>query len=447
MIRPFAVLTLSIAAACVWLPNESSAAVVYRSNEGWSVEGDESSKIEGSAAEQMKKAETYEAEGNTSAALNAYRGLVKRYGLSVLAPKAQHKIGVLLERSGQYEKAFDAYDTYLTKYPRGDDFDTVVESMFKISRLFLEGEKKRLLGVPIAASMDRARGMAESIVKRAPFSKWAPLAQFNVGQTLEKQGKYDEAILAYQQVVARYPNDPIADDAQYQIGFVRLREHREGSYDRASASKARESFEDFINRYPESEKVAQARENIKTLEGSATKGSLDIAKFYDKTKQYRAAVIYYNDVLQQQPGSPESEYAKQRIAALKNQVGEDALRAGPEKTETGARAAARRKLQAKIDTVSRPDYVGPMVKVPEPVQVAPAKPKLRTSPANIGPVPAVEPPLPATDPILNPAPGTPEPSLPAAPELSEPALPGAPAASETPAEPATPSAPEAPKSE
>jgi outer membrane protein assembly factor BamD len=413
MTRPSVVLTLSIAAACLWLPTASPAAVIYRSNEGWSVEGDENSQVEGSAAEQMRKAEKLEAEGNTDAALGAYRALVKRYGLSVLAPKAQRKVGLLYERSGQWERAFDAYDTYLSKYPRGDDFDQVVESMFKISKLFLEGEKKRLMGVPIAASMDRAREMAEAIVKRAPFSKWAPLAQFNIGQADEKQGKYPEAIAAYQQVVSKYPNDPVADDALYQVGFVRLREHREGSYDRASAAKAREAFEDFIARYPDSEKVAQARENIKTLEGSATKGSLQIAKFYDKTKQYRAAVIYYNDVIQQQPGSTESEFAKQRIAQLREQVGEDALRAGPERTETGARALARRKLQAKVDTVSRPDYVGPMVAAPPvPVEVAPGRPKLRTSPSNIGPIPAVEPALPSTDPILNPAPGTPEPPLP-----------------------------------
>src|SRR5687768_5070834 len=126
MTRPLAALSLSIAVACVWLPCESQAAVVYRSNEGWSVEGDPSSKVEGSAVEQMRKAEDFEAAGNNSAALSAYNGLVQRYGLSVLAPKAQRKIGVLHERAGNYEKAFQAYDTYLSKYPKGEDFESVV---------------------------------------------------------------------------------------------------------------------------------------------------------------------------------------------------------------------------------------------------------------------------------------------------------------------------------
>jgi outer membrane protein assembly factor BamD len=268
--------------------------------------------------------------------------------------------------------------------------------MFTIAKLFLEGQKKKLLGVPLASSMGRAQEMFEGIVKRAPFSKWAPLAQFNLGQALEKQGKYPEAIAAYQQVVVRYPGDAIADDAQYQIGYVRLKEHREGSYDRASAAKARESFEEFINRYPESEKVSQARENMRSLEGSATKGTLQIAKFYDKTKNYRAAVIYYNDVIKAQPDSAESTFAKARIEELREKVGEDALRPGPERTETGARAQIRRKLQARVDTASRPDYAGPPVVVPEPPPepVTTGRPKLRTSPQNIGPVPPVEPPLP-----------------------------------------------------
>ena len=175
--------------------------------------------------------------------------------------------------------------------------------------------------------------------------------------------------------MTRYPTDPVAQNALYQIGYVRLREYREGSYDKNDAQKAREAFEEFMNRYPESEKVSQARENIKALEGGQTKGTLEIAKYYDKTKQYKAAVIYYNDVIKSQPGTADSDYASKRIEALKSQVGEDALQAGPEKAETGAKALERRKLQAKVDTVSRPDYVGPPVKIAEaPIETAPDKP-------------------------------------------------------------------------
>jgi outer membrane protein assembly factor BamD len=392
--------------------SQMNAAVVYRSDEGWTVEGDDTA-VAGSAAEQMKKAEKMEENGQDSGAYKAYKALVKRYGQSFLAPKAQRKVGILLEKHGDYDKAFDAYNTYLTKYPQGEDFDSVVDAMFKIGKLFLEGQKRKVMGVPVGASMQRARVMFESIVKNAPFSKLAPLAQFNAGQALEKEGDYPKAIEAYQLVYTKYPNDPVAADALYQVGYVRAREAKEGSYDPATNKKAREAFEDFLARYPNSEKSAQARENITSLEGGINKNTLEIAKFYDKTKKFKAAVIYYNDVIKGQPGTPEADYAKGRIEALKGIYGEDALRAGPERTETGNRAAERRKLQAKVDTVSRPDYVGPPVEeVKQKVETAPAKPKLRTSPNNLGPVPAVEPPLPGTDTKLPvPSPDT-KPSLP-----------------------------------
>ena len=160
--------------------------------------------------------------------------------------------------------------------------------------------------------------------------------------------------------------------------------------------------------------MPQARENMKLLEGGAKKSTLDVAKFYDKTKHYRAAVIYYNDVIKTSPDTEEANFAKARIEELRQKHGEDALKAGPERAETGQKVAARRRLQAKVDTVSRPDYVGPVVVMPKPDEVAPGRPRLRTSP--LGPVPAVEPELPLGDSPgaealsqPKPAPGSPEP--------------------------------------
>jgi outer membrane protein assembly factor BamD len=378
------------------LAQHAQGAVIYRPNEGWSFAGDNSGTIEGSALEQMRKAEKLDAAQDLQSALSAYRGLLKRYGDSEFAPKAQLKIGSVLERQGEWEKAYDAYDTYLTRYPRGDDLDRVLESMFKIGKLFLEGQRKKVFGVPLAPSMNRAREMFEGMIKRAPFSKWAPLAQFNIGQAYEKSGDYAAAITAYQAVASKYSTEPIAADALYQVGYVRLNQYRKGSYDRLSAQKAREAFEDFLNRYPTSEKAAQARQNIQSLEKGSAEGTLGIAKFYDKTKNYKAAIIYYNDVVATQPDSPESAFAKSRIAALKAQFGEAALQAGPERVETGAKVQSRRKMQAQIDTVSRPDYVGPPVTVPEPEEATPAsRLKLRTSPQTLVPLPSsLEPPLP-----------------------------------------------------
>jgi outer membrane protein assembly factor BamD len=394
MRRTAAILAI-LAAGTFYTPVNIRAAVVYRQGEGWSTEapGDESSAVESTASAQMGKAEQLEKDGDTARAIGAYKGLVRKFPNSLTAPKAQLKTGELLEAAGSYEAAFDAYGKYISKYPRGDDFETAVAGQFRIAKLFLEGERKRVFGVKTFSSMERAQTMFEAVVKNAPFSKVAAQAQFYAAQAMERQGKDNEAVTAYGAVISRYPGDPVAADAQYQVGYIYFHQHQTGVNDPAVATKARESLEDFIARYPNSEKVPQAKENLAAISTGRTKGLLDIGKFYDKTKNYKAAVIYYNNTIKQDPTSDDAAYAKKRIAELSDLVGEDALKPAPSRAETGPRAAAHRRAQAQVDTASRPDFVGPPVAMPE--ETPPPKPKLRTSPESTGPMPQpVEPALP-----------------------------------------------------
>jgi outer membrane protein assembly factor BamD len=108
----------------------------------------------------------------------------------------------------------------------------------------------------------------------------------------------------------------------------------------AAATNAKTAFQDFLFHYPSSEKAAQARANLATLEHKETKSSFEVAKFYDKQKYYRAAVIYYNEVIRQQPGSTESDRAKKRIDQLRAKVGEAALQPAFSAAEAGKKKAA-----------------------------------------------------------------------------------------------------------
>ena len=315
----------------------------------------------------------------------------------------------MLERQQEHDAAFEAYSAYLTNYPRGGDFDGAVKAQFDIAKMFMEGRKKKVLGVTISTSFGKAEKLFAEIVRRAPFHRLAPMAQFNIGQVLERQGKPTEALAAYQELLVRYPGDPIVDDAQYQIGYVQLQETQRGSYDQNARQRAKEAFEDFGARFPNSEKIAQAKENIKALSTNDVTSLLDAARFYDRAKQYRAAAIYYNDIIAQAPGSPESTSARKRLDELKTIVGADALRR-PGKALTGAEAYARRQAQSQVDVAARPDFAGPAVSLP-PLPGS-------GSPLRLPAGPAVEPALPTGDP-LQPSPGLiPAADLPPVPEAA-----------------------------
>ena len=63
-------------------------------------------------------------------------------------------------------------------------------------------------------------------------------------------------------MVDKFPNEPIAADAQYQIGYIWFKAARTGTQDAAATSNARTAFQDFLFRYPNSEKAGQARANL-----------------------------------------------------------------------------------------------------------------------------------------------------------------------------------------
>src|SRR5439155_18063314 len=111
-------------------------------------------------------------------------------------------------------------------------------------------------------------------------------------------------------VVDKLPYEPIDVDSQYQIRYIWYTAAQLDTNDATAAGNAKTAFQDFLFHYPNSEKAAQARKNLDILEHKQTNNSFKVAKFYDKQKYYRAAVIYYNEVIRQQPGSEESNQEK-----------------------------------------------------------------------------------------------------------------------------------------
>lgn len=350
----------------------------------------------GSEGDDFALAAEFDSAGSSNSALTYYRRFIKNHPASPLASKAQFRIAEILESQGNLTKAFDAYQTLVSRYPDTEHFETAVAQQVIIANSYLNGKRLNVLGIPLIPGAERAQSMYESILKNAPYSKHAAVAQFNLGLSFEKQGKIREAQNAYQSVMDRYPNSSVSDDALYQIAYIYMRSGLTGrSEDLSALVLAKETFEDFLLQYPNSEKVAQAQDNLKIIGQNEAGDLLSIAKYYDRFRNYKAAAIYYNDVVRRQPGTPEAEEASTRLQVLRGDQGEDALRVGTDRAETGERSALRRRLQAQIESSALSDYSGPPRRdiVPDELPVARA-PRLRTNVRDVQPLPAIEPALP-----------------------------------------------------
>src|SRR6266481_4748217 len=316
---------LVLIAVMFFVPEPSGASIVFRPGQKaeYVTPGEEA--ISGNAAEIYQTAQNAEKENNLKRAINAYKTLVRRHPKDALAPTALFRAAQLQEQTRQYTPAADSYLHLVEKYASSPHFDEALEGQFRIGEIYLNGKKLKLLGIPVASALDRAVTVFANVVRTAPYGRYTARAQFDIGMARQKQGANDAAIQAYQAVVDKFPNEPIAVDAQYQIGYIWFTASQLGTNDAAAAGNAKTAFQDFLFHYPKSEKAAQARKNLDILERKQTTGSYEVAKFYDKQKYYRAAVIYYNEVIRQQPGSQESNEAKRRIDQLRAKFGDAAL--------------------------------------------------------------------------------------------------------------------------
>ena len=338
------------------------------------------------AAEDLYAAKNYEG------ALIAYKRFLKTYPRSNLASKAQLQVADLLLIQGRWSAAFDAYQKLITTYPNTPEFEGAVARQVLIANSYLDLSRIMVLGysvpVPGITGAERAQKMYEAILKNAPFSIYAPIIQFNLGLAFERLKAIKQARDAYQRVLDKYPNSDVCDDALYQIAYIYMRLGlTSSSQDLSALVLSKETFEDFLLQYPKSEKAPQARDNLATIGRTEAGNLLDIAQYYDWSKNYKAAIVYYNDIIRKQPKSADAETAKTRIEELRSQFGDDILRVGSERAESGEKLALRRRLQAQVETSALSDYSGPPKReiVPDELPVV-KQPRLRTEGRDVQPI-------------------------------------------------------------
>jgi outer membrane protein assembly factor BamD len=325
MIRLYASLGLLIVLGSSACP----AALVWRPGEGWVNEGSGQTLAASDAKASLQAARNLESQEAYKDALDAYRSITRRWPLSSVAGEAQFKVGLMLEKRAEFWAAYKAYQVVVTKYPASQFFDLAIERQFSIGNLYLAGEPQKLWKIPLLPSMDKTVEIFETVVKNAPYGSLAAQAIFKTGLAREKQKKWSESISAYNKLMDKYPGSDFADDAQYQIGYAWYQAASEPDYDQSAAQKSIEAFQDFMVRFPNSEKVAQAQEYMQELSSRRVQGSMNIARFYEAQKNYKAALIYYSDVVQQNPGSGLASEAKQRVEALRGLVEEKQSSANP----------------------------------------------------------------------------------------------------------------------
>lgn len=306
------------------VPFRSPAPLIYTPGEGWTWEsaGSEGKWRRETAKDQLEVARTAFSRQDFSTARKAARRVVKTWPLSDHSPMGQYVLGRCYEAEGDDEKAFSAYSKLLKDYPKSENVNDVLKRQYLIAQRFLNGQWFKLWGlIPAFPSMERTAKMFQDLANSAPFSDVGPHAQLRVGAAYEKQANYPLAVKAYERAADRYhERDVIAADALVRAGISYQKQARTAEYDQSMAGKAIETFKDFVTYYPDDRRVPAAKRAMEELRGEQARGNFEIAKYYESKKRWAGAMVYYNEVLLKDAGSPYAATARERIETIKKRI-------------------------------------------------------------------------------------------------------------------------------
>ncbi len=392
------------------------------------------------AAGMIAQAEQAAEQGKTGSAIKTYKRVKARYPLTSSAATAAFRLGGLYESQGKISSAFEAYQDFIDTYKTGANFRTALDRQFTIANSAKDGAKVKWLGISRRLESSRIIEMYQSVISNAPRAATAPQALYSIGEVYERDRDIRLARNAYQQVVDDFAGTRQARDAQLAIANMSFEEVEGGSYDAENLTAADDAVEEFLLTNPGDTDNDLLTKRAAIDESSAEK-SFEIARYYEKQGQLKAAAIYYSEVART-PSSNKFGEARERLA--------DIASADPEAVSAAPDIASATDLMvaATSNVKGRKDYLGP----PAPaLHRMKKKPKMRTGSKKKA-IPVFEaieePALPSNSEIdlMTPIDGEalllpPPPAPPGGEPLSKPTLDDAPAPPPAPPAPAVPSTP------
>lgn len=307
---------------------------------------------EATAGGMLKQAQDLEAAGKSGAAASTYKKIVEKYPLTSFAPVAQFRLASTYEREGKYSKAFDTYQELVGTYKQSAQFGEAIDRQMAIAMQSRSEKLGSFLGIAKKLDPTEQLDMFQKVIASAPRGRRAAEAQFEIAKIHEEEKEQDEAIAAYRKVVEDYPASPLAADAQAKIGETYLGKVEGGSRDAANVAKARAAAEEASGLFP-SKAVPNLDSTKIQVDDLAAENAWKTAKFYEKSGNPKAALLYYSDVMRS-PGNSHFDGARERISAI--------TAANPQLLDSLPKLSISPKdlaVRAAVDTKSQANYFGP----------------------------------------------------------------------------------------
>jgi outer membrane protein assembly factor BamD len=151
-------------------------------------------------------------------------------------------------------------------------------------------------------------GDVQKLVERVllelpPGDRRIPQAHFWLGEAYFARGQHLEAAREFRKASDDTPNHPLAPEALLRVGDAYADLWRRPELDPTYGQTALATYQELLNRYPDSPAAKRARLRIAELNERFAYKTYKAAMFYYRLKAYDSAILYFKDLIAQYPRS------------------------------------------------------------------------------------------------------------------------------------------------
>ena len=153
----------------------------------------------------------------------------------------------------------------------------------------------------------RASRLFEQILPKYRGKPQAERITFFYANSLLNMKNYMLAAYQFESFSKAYPLSQKVEEANYLSAYYKVSPVH--SLDQKETAEAIDKLQEFINFYPDSEKMSDANDFVQELRLKLEFKAFEIAKQYNTIRDYKSAIIVLDDFISDYPGTPYREDA------------------------------------------------------------------------------------------------------------------------------------------
>lgn len=175
--------------------------------------------------------------------------------------------------------------------------------------------------------LDDAEAYFKRLMEDYPLSAYSLEAQLMLADLYFSRSNYSESGSYYATFAILHPSHHKAPYALFQKGMSNFKEVLSVDRDQTAGKKALIAFEDLISRYPESPYSTKAGELIRFIEQRFAMRELYVGKYYYRHGKYRGALWRFEKLIRDYPEAECVDQALYYIAEVHKIFGDETLAA------------------------------------------------------------------------------------------------------------------------